>query len=259
MSFHPQPLPTGPTAVRVFVGYRRRDVSKETFFAALGETFMPGTPYMQAPLGLSAYLPSVLDFDDDRGLPDEVALIVYPSLEVYNSARKASLRRRMYTYSHSGVFDMKHPGGGGQFPGLPGSPTTREDRQCWHLFDHAVDWQAGTTSMLFYAADEGRSLSPPGVIEATTGLRVELKAAGIHQLIGVATEQYAVLWLHVPDGGAPPETLTERLTPANAVLARSLVATVAPMPTLTEGVTIAGASMFCFRFVRDLRFFLGGG
>jgi len=63
-------LPAGPQAARIFFGYRAAKLTeaptdtesdrlkkRKDFFGDLGSTFMPGTPLMQAPLGLGAYVP----------------------------------------------------------------------------------------------------------------------------------------------------------------------------------------------------------
>src|SRR5687768_431106 len=118
----PVTTPVGPLSIRVFAGYQLPALTREAFYKELSDTFMPGTPFMLAPLGLSAYVPAVLDLDPAAGMPDEVAIIVYASVDAYNAARRESLQGRMYTHSHAGVFDMARSRG--QFPG----PTTAPNK-----------------------------------------------------------------------------------------------------------------------------------
>jgi hypothetical protein len=126
MSGVPVSLLVGPEMVGVFCGYKLPTLSRADFFREMGETFIPGTPYMQVPLGLYAYLPAVLDVEQDSGLPDEVALIVYASMDIYLEALRNSLRRRIYTHAHTAVFDMQALGCG-SLPGPKIEPNQRND------------------------------------------------------------------------------------------------------------------------------------
>lgn len=260
-------LPVGPESTRVFVGYKLSALTRDQFFRELGQTFMPGTPYMQAPLGLNAYVPAVLDpeeisegLTDDtaKALPDEVALIVYESLDVYQLAREQSLRRRMYTHSHAAVFDMAAPGGGGQFPGTSAEPSVREARLCWHLFPNAIDWQRGSTQLLLHAADFDVSGSAELQRQQTEAARPLLQEAGVNQVICVATPDYAVVWIHAD---SPVDVDELDLIHGSYVFEkRRLTAQAVSMPRLEEdlkeGLTIPGieiteASMFNFVFDRN--------
>lgn len=244
-------LPTPHDAVRVFAGYRRAGSDQATFYKELGEVFMPGTPAMLAPLGLSAYVPAVLDLD--AGVPDEVALIIYASRPVYEKAR-STVQGRMYTHSHAGVFDMSRSRG--QWSGTTDAPDklNGEDRAAWRLFDDPVDWQQGETRLLFLTATNGSNLQT-SAIARSADRRTALRAAGVQQAIGVATPTYAALWLHGYNMSAIPLEHLD-LVPADAKVGRDITATPVAMPNGVEGPTIAGAGAFTFRFVREQRFFL---
>lgn len=257
MSSLPVTTPVRPASVRVFAGYRLPMLSREDFFRELGQTFMPGTPCMLAPLGLAAYLPATIDPEPDSGLPDEVALIVYASTGAYEAARRQSLEGRMYTHSHAGVFEMARSRG--QWPGTLAAPDkqTGSDRWCWAASDRAVDWQQGNTRVLLLAPAAG---TPPGEFQQTIhagapALIESLSRAGADQAIFLAASGYATLWIHGPtvESTRPADA---DLLPEGARLVRDLVSRPVPMPTRSEGVQIAGAEAFCFRFVRELRFFL---
>lgn len=251
MSDVPISLPVGPTIVRVFCGYRLNTTTREDFFRELGTTFMPGTPYMQAPLGLNAYTPAVLDLPHEDGIPEEVALIVYASMKQYLEARANSLRRRIYTHSHAAVFNMRAPGGGGQFPGPDSAPTTRDDRLCCYLFENKIDWQDGETRLLFITPRTPSEEFRADFIHRAVGAREALTKTGIDQAIALATPKFGAIWLHATDAVPVPEN-TYDLLEDGAELTRDLVATTIPMPNLQEGVEISGASMFCFRFERNI-------
>jgi hypothetical protein len=255
MSHLPVTTPVGPQSIRVFAGYRLPTLTREAFFKELGDTFMPGTPCMLAPLGLCAYVAAALDFNDGSGMPDEVALIVYASLDAYNAARQKSLQGRMYTHSHAGVFDMARSRG--QFPGTLDEPNKLPtvDRWSWYLFDRPVDWQVGSTRLLFITGKPTLGTMQDSLLRATRDASAAFEAAGVDQVIGVAAVDYAAIWIH---GTAlqqidPAET---GLVPAGVKIARDLMAVPVPMPTGVEGVTIANPAAFSFRFVRELRYFL---
>ncbi len=263
-------LPVGPRSTRVFAGYKLPSLDRDHFYKELGATFMPGTPYMQAPMGLNAYVPAVLDIEHlsshlapglAERLPDEVALIVYASLEIYNVAREKSLRRRIYTHSHTAVFDMASPRGGGLFPGGLDEPTASGDWRSWYLFDRAVDWQAGCAQLAFAVANRVGGGSPDGFQRHAADLREPLEVAGVHQAICLASEHCAFVWTRT-DAELNLDSLDLFGEGYPSVL-RRLVARPVSMPVLEEdmatgvtidGIEIDGASMYMFRFQRDTRF-----
>lgn len=250
----PVTTPVAPRSVRVFCGYGLPSLGRDGFFRELGTTFMPGTPYMLAPLGLAAYVAAALDPAEGSGLPDEVALIVYASRAAYD-ARNSTLQGRMYTHSHAGVFDMRRSRG--QFPGPVDAPDRLEgsDRWSWFLFDRAVDWQAGETRVVVLRRAGAARPLREALLEASAGATGALGAVGVDQLIVVATSDYAVVWLHGTTAAAA-DVAAAGLVPPGAEVARDLVAQPAPMPTGGETFPIAGATAYSFRFVRDLRYFL---
>ncbi|HEU4455807.1 MAG TPA: hypothetical protein VFR81_22270 [Longimicrobium sp.] len=248
-------LPVGPQSIRVFAGSRLPSLDREAFFKELGETFMPGTPFILAPLGLAAYVPAAPDFEPDTGLPDELALIVYASLDVYRAARQGSITGRMYTHSHAALFDMTRSRG--QFPGPPSAPDRLpvDDRWCWYLHDTPIEWQDGATRLLILRGRPPSGSLQEALLQATTARAEDLAAAGVDQVIALATPDYAALWLHSPGPvDAAPSALG--IVPAGVEVVRDLVAAPAAIRSGSDSVAITGPAAFSFRFVRDLRFFL---
>lgn len=250
----PLRAPVGPQSIRVFCGYRLPTLTREAFFKELGDTFMPGTPFTLAPFGLAAYVAATLDPDAGSELPDEAALIVYASTQAYAAVRQHSLAGRMYTHSHAGVFEMARSRG--QFPGPVGAPTqlAELDRWQWYVFDRAVDWQYGTMRVVLLSPGAGGSLRPE-LLATTAAAAPALEAADVDQVIVCATPRYATVWLH-SSGAMPSEVSTLGLWPADAVVVRDLTATPHLMIRGDEGVQITKAAAFCFRFMRNPRYFL---
>jgi hypothetical protein len=248
-------LLTGPSSIRVFAGYRNATLSREAFLKELGDTFMPGTPYILAPLGLAGYVAAVVDLESSRALPDELALVVYASIDAYQAARERSLHGRMYTHSHAGVFDMVRSRG--QFPGTEDEPNklAGTDRWAWVAFAEArVDWQDGSTRLLFLA--NGSTAGMQGaILNATRSAKRSLHEAGVDQVVVLASTDYAAIWLHSVEP-IEPSLDTFGLVPNGIRVERDLVATPIAIRNGDERVAITGPSAFAFRFVRDLRHFL---
>ena len=248
----PVTIPVGPQSTRVFAGYRLPSLDRTKFFQEVGKTFMPGTPNMLAPLGLNAYVAATLDVEPASGLPDEVALIVYGSEPLYTAARQNSVQGRMYTHSHAGVFDMVRSRG--QFPGPDSAPHVLDGvRWSWFLFDTRIDWQTGTTRLVFLHGTHENLQAD--LLQRTRDAKAALANAGITQVIVVAGATYAAVWLHA-DGAITLDPAAAGLVPSGTAVLRDLVATPVPMPTLSEGVEITGAAAFSFRFTRELRHYL---
>lgn len=258
MTTNPLALPTPPTGIRVFSGFRRAGLDREQFWQELGHSFMPGTPLMQAPLGLSAYLPAVLDPEPDQGHPDEIAIIVYASREVYDAKRDSSLSRRMYTHSHAAVFDMDRARA--QFAGPLSAPTVLDRNgvtsHAWCVTDASVDWQDGATRILFLEPVGPSATFHDDVIEASGRSSASLADAGCDQVIGLCTAAYAALWVHtVAPMHAPTPSLG--LVPASARVVHELTCERAYVRGDDEaGVTVTRASAFCFVFPRQLSYFV---
>lgn len=263
-------LPVGPEAIRVFCGYRadslkerqgdsdeEKTKKRQTFFRELGHTFMPGTPLMQAPLGLSAYLPAVLDPYPNTNYPDEIAIIVYASLEIYQEKRSTSLSRRMYTRSHAAVFNMDQSRA--QFPGKIDNPSKLEKNgtASWacFLYDQPIDWQDGFTRILFITKTGSDDNFYEEVFNLMKEAKGSLSEAGYDQLISVATSTYVAFWLHsMHEIDNSPEQLG--IVPTSSSVMRDLTCNSSTVRGDEEnGVEITGPTAYCFRFSRDLRFF----
>jgi len=253
---NPLALPVPADAARVFCGYRRTGMAREDFLRELGRTFMPGTPLMQAPLGLAAYLPAVIDDETNFDVPDEVALIVYASQAVYQAKRETSLSRRMYTHSHVAVFDMQRSHAA--FPQslmtpLPVNPAGQPF--AWYLFDASVDWQDGHTRFVLIGRDGDGTDMHAAALAMMGSARQVLADRGFDQVVGLTAPSFTALWLHAPS--LHEETLAALgIVPAGVAVIRDLQCqTPYVVGDGDPGVTITGAAAFSFRFSRHLEFF----
>ena len=239
-------------AIRVFCGFPNAQLTESAFFAQLGQTFMPGTPYMLQPLGLAAYLPAVLS-NPTTSLPHEFALICYPSQAVWSQAMRQTLRGRVYNQTHGGVYAQ--PPSGAAFPVFVDNlPPMAADP--FFLFADAIDWQLGTTHVVVGGKrDSGQSGADFRVaFRAQLGAeRASLQNAGVDQVVATAHDDYAIAWFHSASSQAPvlPSSVAGLLANTTTLKHERILCADEP-----PALTIASSVAFNFVFLREQKFFL---
>jgi hypothetical protein len=252
MSDHPIIYATPTSAIRVFCGYNRPEFGESQFFTQLGQTFMPGTPYMLQPLGLAAYLPGVVS-NPPPGLPHEFALICYPSPAAWRHANSETLRGRVYNQTHGGVYAS--PPSGASFPMfIEELPPSAVDP--YFLFAVDVDWQCGVThAVLGLKKDRTRTGDQfrAALRETLIGLRAMLQAEGMSQVVVTARDDFAIVWFHGNRDALPAcaDAVRRLLDQPLSIVHERVICQDEP-PTLTINRTQA----FNFIFVRETRYFL---
>ena len=95
-----------------------------------------------------AYLPAILksatDSDLVKRVADEVALVAYESLEVYNTA-KATPEGKIYSDLHWTAFDKERTKLGGSIKWSPGDSLVVD--QAYDAIGRNIDWQAGHSTL----------------------------------------------------------------------------------------------------------------
>jgi hypothetical protein len=234
-----------PDSVRVFRGFRVGGLAQDTFFAKLGSIFIPGTVQIQTPVGLTAYMPSVMPGDHHPAAPDEIALVFYEYQDAYHEA-KETVGGRAYSDLHKLVFDMDKSFSG--FPKLFEGEVEPEMR--YYLFTENVDWQRGSVNV-FVGVRSGNG--PREFNSAIAGWLsdVQRQGGGPDGAVAVASAEHVVYWEHWPDepGSSPISRLAEMVEP---VYHRAI-----PPHVLTKGVwdpypgvTVTGGETFNFQFRR---------
>ena len=211
----PESVPVAPDAVRVWRGFRLASLSEETFFEKLGSIFIPGTVQIQAPVGLTAYLPSVLPREKHPAAPDEIALVFYRVQQSYDDAKK-TVGGRAYSDLHGLVFDLTV-----SLSGWPGTFAGQlEAGGRYHLFDHEVDWQAGVATAFVGVRSGG---DPQSFLGGLADWLEAVQRGGVtgttpDGAVASASEDYFVYWEHWPDAaaagsslGPPPTDLVEHV------------------------------------------------
>lgn len=241
-------VPVPPDAVRVWRGYRHPALDQETFFDKLGSIFIPGTVQIQAPVGLTAYLPSVLPADKPEGAPDEIAVVFYRVQQAYHDA-KLTVGGRAYSDLHGLVFDLERSTSG--FP-VKLSGEIEPDMR-YHLFDHHVDWQEGVASA-FVGMRKGED--PRAFMDSMRDWLLEVQAMGEDGpdgAITVVARDHVTYWEHWPDEEAARRSRTGELDS----LTRPVYRETFPRSEVEEdlwaryeGVAVNGGESFDFRFRR---------
>jgi len=242
-----------PEAIRVFVGFPNATLTEPQFFTQLGQTFMPGTPFMLQPLGIAAYLPGVLS-NPAPNLPHEFALICYASADVWDKGMRGTLRGRIYNQTHGGVYAM--PPSGAAFPVEAGHlPDTAVDP--YYLFSSVLtDWQTGATKVA--VAGRPAAIVDGGPFRANLRQRLlaqlpALAAAGIDQVIVTSSDHFAVMWFHAPANDfALDLTFLQNAVDNPTVMTNQRIICVDEPPTLN----ITTSSAYNFIFLREAKYFL---
>jgi len=241
---------TSATAIRVFFGFKNPKLADANFYQVVGQTFMPGTPYMLRDLGLASYTSGALIGVADPAIPQEFALIGYASADTYRNANRNTLQGRMYSQTHGGVYDLSRSQAA--FPvDLAHLPPGATDP--FFTWGDLADWQEGRVAV--YAGQ-----APDGVAPADFRSRVRdavraLPQSGNDLLICLPEDRFAIVWVHAGDPAlAPPDW-----SPLTAI-SNQLLATIAtpvawrdpepPLQTLTQSTALN------WLFVREARYFL---
>ncbi|MGB0063716.1 MAG: hypothetical protein WBP85_04655 [Terracidiphilus sp.] len=183
-----------PNSLRIWHGFRNQTLTEQAYKTTLGQTFMPGTPYMLAPLGLAAYLPGVIVGEKSPDVPNEFAIIAYPSQQVWSHIMNDTLRGRVYSSTHGGVYDLQRSGA--SFPvALKHLPEMATDP--YYLFDGSTDWQTGTTK-IFVGAPADNTVTGNDFRHAVRqGIEAIVKNSNaIDQCIVMPGDAFVVIWVH---------------------------------------------------------------
>lgn len=250
-------IPLHASSFRIFRGYKKPDLAETAFLKDLGETFMPGTPLMLRDLGLAAYLPSVLPVTTAvADVPDEVAIIAYPSPEGYAWARNNTIVGRMYTNTHLAVFDMAKSRS--VFPVAIGS--TIDPIHVFYLFGTWCDWQTDGAVVCWAGhMRHGEEPFAPSFMTELQAISAELRDVGVLECVGQATSTWASLWLllNTRDSQVPDplrNLLTQGLPTSTGLLLQTAERHI--WRDAVPSVVANRASSHSFVFVRDARHFL---
>ncbi len=102
--------------LRLWHGFRRLENGAwDKFVADLADTFVPATWQVMRHYGLLSYVPTLLPENQGRGMPDEIALLVYRDEAGYKTS-KNTVAGRAYSKMHAALFDFIGAASGSAIP-----------------------------------------------------------------------------------------------------------------------------------------------
>jgi 5-methylthioadenosine/S-adenosylhomocysteine deaminase len=242
-------LPVPPDAVRVWRGFRADNLDPIKFREKLGTLLIPSTVQLQAPLGLTAYLPAVLPDGKADAVPDEIALVFYESQDAYQSTFK-TLAGRAYAELQQSVFAAHSQSG---FPVKLGD--SLEPGTPYYLFDTLADWHYGTCKVLV-----GTPVNPQDTGNFLSTLHKWLieeqrrAPEGLDGAIICASESSFIYWEHWYDTALARQSRIKSLAKLvhPVLLENAKTSSIsAKLHTDFAGVEIAGGECLNFQFQRS--------
>ena len=198
--------PVPPDCVYVWRGYASTAMTYDAFVSFLGTVFVPACVLLQPPLGLRAYVPSMVpQSGKPHAVPDQTALMFWKDDSAHDDARKA-LAERIYTNLHGDVYDMTRSALPEVPVAIPSVSEPLKAEQPYHVFDTPADWMTGTVRHLVAAR---RDNVPVGeFLLSAASWAHDLVAAPPAEVDGALIccgEDYAVAWVHASAIGAQLE------------------------------------------------------
>lgn len=241
-------VPVDPESVRVWRGFRLAHVTEAKFKEQLGAVFIPGTVQLQGPLGLTAYLPSVLPDIKPAALPDEIALVFYKSKEAYRRTFETTAGRA-YGLLHRSVFDKKSQSG---FPVYLANELLTE--QPYYLIKRKTDWYHGVSRVYL-----GLRKKSQGIDSLQLELFKKLKLiqndlpAGLDGVIVCLSENHVICWEHWDAEQPQCESVFESLqsvTVRHYLKTAMFTRVAAKVSDIYDGIKINGGEFFNVGFHR---------
>ncbi|WP_096084376.1 hypothetical protein [Agaribacterium haliotis] len=233
-------MKTYPYGARVWVGYRHAQFKqrRSRFIESLGSIFIPATVQQMKHLNLCAYFPLILA-DTNFRLPDEIALVVYPSPAIYESVTRGTTAGRAYGALHGNYFNFDNADGlPASYSGFPGPwQGELEIGKPVALIDHSVDWLLGATTVLLGARPEG--VDPALFLDSAKQLAIQLAQSppeNTDNILLVVDEDFLIVWEHTQTqrGATAAVDLFESIVDRDAVRSRARVCRVKPVFSLND-------------------------
>jgi hypothetical protein len=218
MMVPPKTYPVPPDSVYVWRGFKSPTMTYAQFAQFLGSIFVPGCALLQPPVGLRAYLPTMVPQENKPDtLPDQTALMFWATPQAHDLASKA-IAVRMYQNLHGETYDMVKS----HTPEVPLAITAAMGsftaEQPYFLLDQAADWMLGSVHHL--VGVRRPDLQPVDFLAQAYAWAVSFQAkppAAVDGALVCCGNDYAVAWAHSaqcePDLGAVLDGLAALTTP----------------------------------------------
>lgn len=200
-----------PDSLRVSYFYKALSFQgdRAAFRKTLGTLFIPAWTQLTAPLGLTAYVPSVPPRTAATPqVPDEIAIVFFESQQVYNDIKKTTGGRLCGSTLHNCVFAWRDDPdpvrkSNSAFPiRMPafGQRTlnySHEEYTPYYLLDDPADWFCGVTDVFVGVRPEPMSLEAYTTLvhQQLDGLR-QSRPAGLEGLLFIILRDCLIFWAH---------------------------------------------------------------
>jgi hypothetical protein len=193
----PKRYPVPPDSVYVWRGFKAPGKTYEQFAQFLGGIFVPACALLQPPVGLRAYLPTMVpQANKPSALPDQTALMFWATPQAHDLANKA-IAVRIYQNLHGDAYDMVKS----HTPEVPVSIATAKGaltaEQPYFLLDEPADWMLGSVHHLVGARrPDLKAADFLSQAFAWVSAFAAKPPAGIDGALVVCGNDYAAAWIH---------------------------------------------------------------
>ncbi|HJX85188.1 MAG TPA: hypothetical protein VJ723_12670 [Candidatus Angelobacter sp.] len=194
-SAHSYPVP--PNSVYVWRGFKPASLDYAQFTAFLATVFVPACVQLQPPIGLRAYLPSMVpQANKPAAVPDQTALMFWRTPAAHDEA-KVALAERIYSNLHGDVYDMNRSTLQEVPKPLDATSGALQPEQPYYLLDGEADWMQGVVHHLVGARRPDLSANDFLTGAATWAKALRQKPPrGMDAGLVCCGNDYAVAWLH---------------------------------------------------------------
>jgi hypothetical protein len=201
-----------PNSVYVWRGFKSAAMTYDQFASFLGSVFVPACALLQPPVGLRAYLPTMVpQAGKPAAVPDQTALMFWATPGSHDLANRA-IAVRIYQNLHGDVYDMARS----RTPEIPlpitGVTGALVPEQPYYLFDDPADWMRGTVDHLVGArrADLSSGDFLSSAFAWATTFR-EKPPRGVDAALVCCGNDYAVAWVHATSNKAKLDDVLDGL------------------------------------------------
>ncbi|ABC34308.1 hypothetical protein [Burkholderia thailandensis] len=190
-------FPVAPNAVYVWRGFRSPALDYEHFVQFLGSVFVPACVLLQPPVGLRAYLPTMMpQAGKPPAVPDQTALMFWATPASHDRATKA-IAARIYQNLHGDVYDMARS----KLPEVPVALDPHADalvaEQPYFLIDRAADWMLGSAK--HFVGARRANLRAADFLAAAHVWATSFQAEppdGVDGALVCCGDDYVAAWIH---------------------------------------------------------------
>ena len=189
--------PVAPNSVYVWRGFKSASMTYAQFAQFLGGVFVPACALLQPPVGLRAYLPTMVPQDGKPlAIPDQTALMFWATPPAPDLANQA-IAVRIYQNLHGDAYDMTRS----KLPEVPvalaSAQGTLQAEQPYYLLDQPADWMLGGVHHLVGLRKP--DLQPADFLTASYAWAAAFQAKpaqGVDAALLCCGNDYAIAWVH---------------------------------------------------------------